>query len=224
MALVATGASAQAPQPAGLLKNSVDSSQYIIGVYFAKYLEANYLSLSNPDLFKQGMEDALGGDNALVETDSITSLMTDLIFKSTKTANIEQEKQLFDGLRILEGINSTPSGVFYTIRKVGTGAIPNPNDSVIIHYKGYLPKGALFQDSYIKNSPMRTTPDGLIEGMKEIIQLMPEGSLWRIYIPSALAYGENGVPGLIPIFSAVIFDLELVTVKPGKRTRERKKN
>ena len=55
--------------------------------------------------------------------------------------------------------------------------------------------------------------------MKEAIQLMPEGSTWRMYIPSALAYGETGIAGLIPIYSAVIFDVELVQVKPARRSR-----
>ena len=217
--MVTLGSLAQSPSQNITLNNENDSSQYIIGFYFARYLEANNLEITDNQLFSMGMADGTTGDATLVEPDSITSLMTGLIFKATKEANIEQEEELFNGLKLLEGMKSTPNGVYYTIRKVGTGTIPTLNDSVIINYKGYLPKGVLFQDSYASNSPLRSTPEGLIDGMKEAIQLMPEGSIWRMYIPSALAYGETGINGLIPIYSAVIFDVELMQVKAARRNR-----
>jgi FKBP-type peptidyl-prolyl cis-trans isomerase len=83
---------------------------------------------------------------------------------------------------------------------------------VAIHIKGYLPEGILFEDTYTKNTPYKTTPSSLIAGMKETLQIMPVGSLWRVFIPSALAYGEKGVPGVIPAYSAVVFDVELLNI------------
>jgi FKBP-type peptidyl-prolyl cis-trans isomerase len=201
-----------------VLNNATDSSQYVLGLYFARYLEANNLEITDSNLFNMGLNDGTKGSATLIESDSITSLMTSMIFNATKEANSKAEKELFDGLR-LQGMDMTSGGVFYTVRKVGSGITPALNDSVIINYKGYLPKGTLFQDSYAANSPLRSTPEELIEGMKEAIQLMPEGSTWRMYIPSALAYGETGIAGLIPIYSAVIFDVELVQVKPARRSR-----
>ncbi len=216
--LVASETFGQSSPQSRSLYNATDSSQYILGLYFARYLEANNLQITNNQLFNIGLADGVAGTATLIEKDSITPLMTNMIFNATKEANTKAEKELFDGLR-LQGMEMTPGGVYYTVRKVGTGPTPTLNDSVIINYKGYLPKGTLFQDSYAANSPLRSTPEGLIEGMKEAIQLMPEGSIWRMYIPSALAYGETGVTGLIPIYSAVIFDVELVQVKPARRSR-----
>ncbi len=217
--MATAGIFAQLPGPGRKLNNEIDSSQYVIGLYFARYLEANNLEITDNQLFDMGLADGIAGTSTLVEKDSITPLMTNMIFKATKEANIKAENELFASLKSMEGIKSTPGGVYYTIRKVGTGPLPTLNDSVIINYKGYLPKGALFQDSYAVNSPLRITPEGLIEGMKEAIQLMPEGSIWRMYIPSSQAYGEAGIAGLIPNYSAVIFDVELMQVKAARRNR-----
>ncbi|OYZ59225.1 MAG: hypothetical protein B7Y19_01410, partial [Sphingobacteriales bacterium 24-40-4] len=60
-----------------------------------------------------------------------------------------------------------------------------------------------------------TTPANLIPGMAEILQIMPIGSTWRVFIPSALGYAERGVPGLVPAYSALIFEVELLNV--GRR-------
>ena len=103
-----------------------------------------------------------------------------------------------------------PSGVAYVIMKAGTGIRPQLNDSVLIHVKGFLPDGNTFEDTYAKKAPLRVTPAGLIPGMSEALQIMPVGSTWRLIVPSALGYAERGVPGLIPAYSALIFEVELI--------------
>jgi FKBP-type peptidyl-prolyl cis-trans isomerase len=122
------------------------------------------------------------------------------------------EKQLFTNVKGQPGIGNLPDGVCYAIVKAGTGSRPLLTDSVSIHVKGYLPEGKIFEDTYTGNKPFRTTPATLIPGLKETLQIMPAGSLWRIYIPSALAYGEKGISGVIPPYSAVVFDIELLNI------------
>ena len=103
-----------------------------------------------------------------------------------------------------------PSGVGYFVMKNGTGFRPQVTDSVLLHVKGFLPDGKLFEDTYAKKVPLRGVPGTFIPGLSEILQIMPVGSTWRVFVPSALAYAETGVSGLIPPYSAVIFEVELL--------------
>jgi len=122
------------------------------------------------------------------------------------------EKQLFDNIKGQAGIGTLPNGVCYIIVKAGNGIRPQVTDSVAIHIKGYLPEGRVFEDTNAKNTPLKTVPANLITGMKEALQIMPEGSVWRIFIPASLAYADKGVQGIIPPYSAVVFDVELLEI------------
>ena len=119
---------------------------------------------------------------------------------------------MFEKIKVQPGIGVLPSGVCYTIVKAGAGKRPQVNDSVQLHLKGFMADGKLFEDTYPKNNTYRTSPSGVIPGMKEILQIMPAGSLWRVYIPSSLAFADKGVTGLIPPYSALIYEVELLTV------------
>jgi FKBP-type peptidyl-prolyl cis-trans isomerase len=109
-------------------------------------------------------------------------------------------------------VGTLPNGVCYIIVKAGNGLRPLVTDSVSVHIKGYLPEGKVFEDTYTRNIPLKTVPANLIAGMKEALQIMPAGSVWRIFIPASLAYADKGVAGIIPPYSAVVFDVELLEV------------
>ncbi len=194
------------------LTSSADSSQYILGAYLGQYLNANGLAITNASLFIRGMDDVLGNKPLLVNADSIPGKMNEYLVKMTRERNQLLEKQLFEKVKGQPGVGILPNGVCYLITKPGTGQRPLLADSVQIHIKGYLPTGTLFEDTYSRNKPLRTKPASLIPGMKEALQIMPTGSVWRIFIPSSLAYGETGVQGIIPPYSAVVFDIELVDI------------
>jgi FKBP-type peptidyl-prolyl cis-trans isomerase len=199
--------------PAVKLTNAVDSSQYILGAYLGQYLKANGISVTKPDLFIRGIDDVLGNKTLLVNADSVPKRMNEFLTRMSIERNRLMEKQLFDAVKGQPGVGSLPNGVCYVIVKAGTGMRPEVGDSITIHVKGFLPDGKQFEDTYPKNNPLKTTPGTLIPGLKETIQIMPAGSLWRIYIPSALAYAETGVPGIIPPYSAIVFDIELLSIK-----------
>jgi FKBP-type peptidyl-prolyl cis-trans isomerase len=194
------------------LTNGVDSSQYILGAYLGQYLNANGIAVTKPDIFIKGMDDVLTNKKLLVNADSIPKRMNEYLTRMVMERNRALEKQLFINVRGQSGIGTLPDGVCYAIVKAGTGLRPLLTDSVSIHVKGYLPEGKIFEDTYTDNKPLKTTPATLIPGLKETLQIMPAGSLWRIYIPSALAYGDKGVAGAIPPYSAVVFDIELLTI------------
>jgi FKBP-type peptidyl-prolyl cis-trans isomerase len=194
------------------LTNGLDSSQYILGAYLGQYLNANGIAIIKPDLFIKGMDDVLTGKKLMVSADSVPKRMNEYMNRMVMERNRALEKQLFTNIKGQPGIGSLPDGVCYAIVKAGTGLRPLLTDSVSIHVKGYLPEGKIFEDTYAGNKPFKTTPTTLIPGLKETLQIMPAGSLWRIYIPSALAYGDKGVAGAIPPYSAVVFDIELLDI------------
>ena len=210
---------AQKPAIAGIgggsdvkLKSGVDSIQYVLGAYLGQYMVSNGFAITNPALFERGMDDVMSKKPLLVNADSIPSLINKYQKYGAAERGKEQEKALFEIVRKTPGLGVLPSGVCYSIMKAGTGKRPQLTDSVQLHLKGFFADGRLFEDTYPKNNPYKTSPNGVIPGIREILQIMPAGSVWRVYIPSALAFAEKGVPNLIPPYSALIYEVELLTV------------
>jgi FKBP-type peptidyl-prolyl cis-trans isomerase FklB len=110
-----------------------------------------------------------------------------------------------------EGIETTESGLQFEVLEPGTGDSPTAEDAVQVHYKGTLIDGTVFDSSYERGQPAEFPVGGVIAGWTEALQLMNCGSKWRLYVPSELAYGEQGV-GSIPPHSVLVFDIELLEV------------
>ena len=110
------------------------------------------------------------------------------------------------------GITTLPSGLQYEVLTEGTGPKPTPRSSVTTHYHGTLINGTVFDSSYQRGQPATFPVNGVIAGWTEALQLMPEGSKYRLYIPSDLAYGKRGAGRDIGPDSALIFDVELLKV------------
>jgi len=105
-----------------------------------------------------------------------------------------------------------PSGLQYKILKDGTGKSPKVADTVTTHYRGTLISGKEFDSSYKRGTPATFPLNGVISGWTEALQKMKVGSKWELYIPSNLAYGENGPPDIGPN-ATLIFEVELLEVK-----------
>ncbi len=110
------------------------------------------------------------------------------------------------------GVTTLPSGLQYEVITDGTGAKPSLQSSVTTHYHGTLINGTVFDSSYQRGQPATFPVNGVIAGWTEALQLMPEGSKYRLYIPSDLAYGKRGAGRDIPGDTALIFDVELLKV------------
>ena len=108
------------------------------------------------------------------------------------------------------GITTLPSGLQYETLTAGTGPKPTLKSSVTTHYHGTLPNGTVFDSSYQRGQPATFPVNGVIAGWTEALQLMPEGSKWRLYIPADLAYGKRGAGRDIAPDSALVFDVELL--------------
>lgn len=128
-----------------------------------------------------------------------------------KAAKVMGEQFLAENAK-KEGIVTTASGLQYEVLTEGTGAQPKATDTVRCHYEGRLLDGTVFDSSYKRNEPADFGLQQVIAGWTEGVQLMKEGSKFRFYIPYMLAYGEGGAGAMIPPYSALIFDVELIKV------------
>jgi FKBP-type peptidyl-prolyl cis-trans isomerase FklB len=109
------------------------------------------------------------------------------------------------------GVTELPSGIQYEMLKQGEGKQPKANSTIKAHYRGCLLDGKEFDSSYKRNQPFTARLTQLIKGWQEVIPMMKEGSTWRLWIPSGLAYGDNGTGG-IPGGATLQFDVELIQV------------
>ncbi len=115
-----------------------------------------------------------------------------------------------------DSVVQTTSGLQYMVLKEGTGAKPGPTDTVTVHYTGRLLDGTVFDSSVERGEPASFPLDKVIPGWTEGLQLMSEGSQYRLFIPSELAYGSKGAGDQILPNSTLIFDVELIKVQKAK--------
>ena len=111
-----------------------------------------------------------------------------------------------------EGVKTLPSGVQYKVIKVGNGAMPADTSMVKVHYEGKTLDGKVFDSSYKNGQPVSLRANQVIKGWTEALVHMPVGSVWEVYIPQELAYGERE-QGQIKPFSALIFKIELISIE-----------
>lgn len=111
-----------------------------------------------------------------------------------------------------DGVTVTKSGLQYEVLNEGSGKKPKATDTVRCHYEGRLLDGTVFDSSYKRNEPAEFGLQQVIAGWTEGVQLMAEGAKYRFYIPYMLAYGEGGAGAMIPPFSTLVFDVELIKV------------
>lgn len=111
-----------------------------------------------------------------------------------------------------EGVKELPGGIQYEVIKEGTGAQPDVSDSVKAHYKGTLLDGKEFDNSFKRGQPFSAPLRALIKGWQVALPMMKEGSHWRLWIPSDLAYGDRGAGSDIPGGATLIFEVELIEI------------
>lgn len=131
--------------------------------------------------------------------------------KAGKAAKTAGEDFLAENAK-KDGVTVTKSGLQYEVLNEGSGKKPKATDTVRCHYEGRLLDGTVFDSSYKRNEPADFGLQQVIAGWTEGVQLMSEGAKYRFYIPYMLAYGEGGAGAMIPPFSTLVFDVELIKV------------
>jgi len=194
-------------------ENDLDKFSYSIGLNLGKNLSNEQLDTINADLLAKAVLDVLK-DNELKISQSEALRFINFYLRSHQYQNniTESEKFLKENSQ-KKGIKTTDSGLQYEILVKGKGKKPKETDTVKVHYHGTLLNGKVFDSSVERGEPLEFPVKGVIKGWQEVLQLMPVGSRWKVYIPAELAYGDNPRPGGdIEPFMALIFEMELIEI------------
>lgn len=108
---------------------------------------------------------------------------------------------------------TTSSGVYYEILRQGTGSKPHNSDTVRVHYVGAFENGEQFDNSRERGEPIVIPISSTIRGWQDALVLMPVGSLWKLHVPSRLAYGTRGAGSVIPPNTDLTFEVELIRIE-----------
>jgi FKBP-type peptidyl-prolyl cis-trans isomerase len=195
------------------INSTADSLQYSLGAFLGKWILTNNFSITKAEIFLKGMDDALQQKTLVIPDSVIDKRIASYQLFNQNEKRKKQEEELFASLKSKPGIGVLPSGVHYLVVKQGGGIRPLAKDSVVLHAVGMFPDGTVFEDTQKKNKPFTMVVESLIPGLGEAIQLMPEGSVWRVFVPSALGYGAAGLQGVIPPNSALVYDIAVLQVK-----------
>ena len=155
-----------------------------------------------------GMASCTGNSSSSSDTAEQTTLDYGQQIKDNKTIGREFMEQNAKN----DSVVQTQSGLQYMVLKEGSGAKPGPTDEVTVHYTGRLLDGTVFDSSVDRGEPATFPLDKVIPGWTEGLQLMSEGSKYRLFIPSELAYGSQGSGDKILPNATLIFDVELIKV------------
>lgn len=193
----------------------MDKFSYAIGLGIGQ----NLLSMGAQGIsvkdFAQAISDVLEGSSTAIshqEAREIVNTYFAELEAKMNAANVEQGKKFLEENAKKDGIKTLPSGLQYEVITEGNGKQPKATDQVRCHYEGTLIDGTLFDSSIKRGQPAVFGVNQVIQGWVEALQLMTEGSKWRLYIPSELGYGAQGAGEMIPPHSTLIFDVELIEV------------
>ncbi|NQY64111.1 MAG: FKBP-type peptidyl-prolyl cis-trans isomerase [Alteromonadaceae bacterium] len=165
-----------------------------------------------------GLADALAGvdskvsDELLNEAFAVVSKkLQEVEAAAAKEKSAEGEAFLVENAKRDE-VTVTESGLQYEVLATGEGEKPTAQSTVRTHYHGIFTNGDVFDSSVDRGQPAEFPVGGVIAGWTEALQMMTEGSKWRLYVPYNLAYGERGSQGAIPPYATLIFDVELLSI------------
>lgn len=193
----------------------MDKFSYAIGLGIGQ----NLMSMGAKDIqvedFAQAIKDVLTQSPTAISHAEARDIVNKYFAELESRMNaetIEKGKAFLAENAKKEGIHTTPSGLQYEVINEGTGKKPKATDKVRCHYEGTLIDGTVFDSSIKRGEPAVFGLNQVIKGWTEALQLMSEGAKYRLYLPSDLAYGSQQAGEMIPPYSTLIFDVELIEV------------
>ncbi len=201
------------------LKNGLDSFSYAIGMNIGMSMKAQDIQTINYVALNKGIADAIKNQKPIMDENTCNMTIQQKLqeYAAKKSFAVKEEGRKFLAENKKQpGVVQLPSGIQYKIITQGNGVKPTLEDTIRVHYRGTLIDGNEFDNSYSRGEPIEFPLGNLIEGWKQTLVLMPVGSKWQLFIPSEYAYGDRSQPG-IPGGSTLIFELELLDVKPVKK-------
>lgn len=193
----------------------MDKFSYAIGLGIGQNLLGMGAKGISVEDFAQAIKDVLEGNQTAIshqEAREIVNKYFEELEQKMSATSIEQGKVFLEENKKKAGVVTLPSGLQYEIITEGKGKLAKATDQVKCHYEGTLLDGTLFDSSIKRGQPAVFGVSQVIPGWVEALQLMPEGSKWKLYIPSDLAYGAQGAGEMIPPHSTLVFEVELLEV------------
>ena len=208
------------------LKTAADSVSYAIGISTGAGYKENLKTLpgdpANVDDLIAGFIQAIKGDSSAMKmTPQAAQAYVQTYFMEASARDAKKTKE--EGKKFLaenkskKDVFTTESGLQYQVVTEGTGDKPTATDKVKVHYTGTLLDGTKFDSSVDRGEPMEFPVNGVIKGWTEVLQLMPVGSKYIVWIPSDLAYGERGAGQDIKPNSTLKFEIELLEIVKDKK-------
>ena len=212
---------------AAKFKNDEQAAAYALGASLGRYMDNSLkeqeklgIKLDKEQLIA-GVQDAFADKSKLTDEEIEKTLQgfegkvkaaAEAKMKQDAKDNADKGTKYLESFAKEKGVKKTASGLLYQVEKEGSGNAPKDSDTVVVNYKGTLVDGSEFDNSYKRGEPLSFRLDGVIPGWTEGLKHVKKGGKIKLAIPPALAYGENGVPG-IPANSTLVFDVELLDIK-----------
>lgn len=208
------------------MATSFDKLSYALGLSMGNNFKASGIESVNIQDFADGVAAVYYGSQPKMSYDEakaeIQRFFTELEAKqkaaseamAAVNAKAGEDFLAENGKRV--EVKTTASGLQYEVIKEGDGPQPTAADQVVVHYTGKLIDGTVFDSSEERGTPATFGVSQVIPGWVEALQLMKAGSTWRLFIPSALAYGPQGAGGIIGPNQTLVFDVTLIEVVDKK--------
>ncbi|MCK5802436.1 MAG: FKBP-type peptidyl-prolyl cis-trans isomerase [Lentisphaeria bacterium] len=197
---------------------------YIIGMNMAERVKNDGIKSLDLEALKLGMEDTLTGKKAKISMDEAREIMErfrkrfDELKSEKMKANVRAGETFRAEYAKQAEAKTTRSGLMYRVLRSGAGAKPSPGSMLVAHYRGTLIDGTEFDNSMKNNQgkPVTFSLRNMIAGWQEALPMMPVGAKWELVIPYNLAYGSRSFEPLIGPGATLVFEVELLAVKPAQ--------
>lgn len=199
----------------------LDSISYCIGIVYGQNLHGDGFDTINPWVIAQAFSDLIEEEDLIIGKEEAKNILLEHYADIKRGRLLSQfEDVKLEGKEFLkknskkEDVVTLPSGLQYSVLKEGTGPQPKIDDVIGVYYKSWMLNGTLF-DQHTEGDPVIYGVNRVLPGWTEALQLMKTGAKWKLFVPYDLAYGTEFNPNspIVP-FSTLIFELELVDIKP----------
>lgn len=208
---------AQAAEAPAAAKVDMAKVSYFIGMNMGGQFKEQGIAIDIASL-TEAIKSTIAGEKPKYTQEELIAAMQGFEASMQQKAAMRGQEAKATGDKFLaengkkKGVTTTASGLQYEIIKAGDGPKPAATDKVNVHYHGTLIDGKVFDSSVERGMPITFGVQEVIKGWTEALQLMPVGSKWKIFIPSQLAYGEQGAGGDIGPNEALVFEVELLGI------------
>lgn len=211
-----------ADTPSTALTTEMQQVSYSIGVDLGRNMKKQGFAMDVTSLSK-GIQDGFSGQTPALTDDKMKEVLMkfqkDFVAKKNaemakvSQTNLDKGQVFLTANKAKQGVVTLASGLQYKIITAGAGDKPKAGDSVTVDYTGRLIDGRVFDSSEKQGKPITFKVDQVIPGWTEVLQLMPVGSTWEVYIPANLAYGAQAVGPMIGPNETLVFNIHLISVQ-----------